>query len=121
MLVDDDPNIWEDLSVGGTKINPAYTAQSEAHRQIAIRRFYGDHPLADLQSTDTSPTCKQVVRYYVSYLEKHAARSSYVDAQARLQHWLKHVSEDRKTGHLTHADFVAYRDHWWGRMRQRKE
>jgi integrase len=119
--VDNDPGIWAQLTVGGWQVNPAYTAQGEAHRRIALERFYGGDSLANLQSTDTSPTCKEVVRYYVSYLERHAARSSYVDARARLQHWLKQVGEDRKTGHLKHADFVAYRDHWWERMRQRKE
>lgn len=111
--VDDDPSIWGQLTVGAWKINPAL---DEERRRIALERFY-----CDLPSTDTSPTCKQVVRYYVSYLEQHAARSSYVDARARLRHWLKQVGEDRKIGHLKHADFVAYRDFWWDRIRQRKD
>jgi len=120
-LVDDDPSIWDQLTVGGSKVNPAYTAQSEAHRQKALDMFYGYVPSHDLDSTDTSPTCKQVVRYYVSHLEQHAARSSYVDALARLRHWLKHVGGDSRISKLKHADFVAYRDFWWERMRRRKE
>ena len=114
--IDGDPNIWEQLTIGGRKINPACTAQSEAHRQKALKIYYGELP-----PIDNSPTCKEVVRYYVSHLERHAARSSYVDARARLQHWLKQVGEDRKISQLKHADFVAYRDFWWDRMRQRKE
>ncbi len=119
--LDPDPDLWETLTKPTLKINPAYAAQSEAHREIALEEYYRPLWGAGWRSNDSSPTCKQVVRYYVAHLDRHAARSSYVDARARLQHWLNTVGEDRKISQLKHTDFVAYRDFWWERIKRRKQ